>query len=65
MGAWAAEIFAEQGAKVIAVSDAFGAVMNTNGLDIKALRKHLLDRQKLQDFPDGNALSRQFAEGPA
>ncbi len=35
MGAWAAEILAEQGGKVIAVSDVSGAIHNEAGLDIK------------------------------
>lgn len=53
MGAWASEIFQEQGGKVLAVSDAFGAIHNENGLNIKALRKHIADGKALKDFPEG------------
>ena len=54
MGAWAAEIFHEQGGKVLAASDAFGATRNEKGLDIPALRKHLGTGAKLADFPGGD-----------
>ena len=41
VGAWAAEILTEMGGKVLAVSDVGSAVVNENGLDIKAIREHL------------------------
>jgi glutamate dehydrogenase (NAD(P)+) len=53
VGAYAAEIYAEQGGKVIAVSDANGAVLNEAGLDIKALRRHLAETGDLTSFPEG------------
>ena len=53
VGAYAAEIYAEQGGKVIAVSDAFGAVRNEAGLDVKALRRHLAEGGDLASFPEG------------
>ena len=53
VGSWAAEIFEEQGGKVIAVSDAFGAIYNENGLDIKALRRHIADGDLLSAFSEG------------
>ena len=57
VGAWASEIFQEQGGKVVAVSDAFGAIYNEKGLDIKALRKHIASGSALKDFPEGMHLS--------
>lgn len=60
MGSWAAEIFEEQGGKVIAVSDAFGAVYNENGLDIKALRGHIADGDLLSAFSEGAFPTYQF-----
>ena len=56
VGAWAAEIFHEQGGKVLAASDAFGATRNEKGLDIPALRKHLGTGAKLAHFPGGDHL---------
>ena len=56
VGAWAAEIFADMGGKVVAVSDAWGAVQNPEGLDVKELRRHLAAGGKLADFPGGVAM---------
>lgn len=55
VGAWAAEIFEGQGGKVIAVSDAFGAIHNAEGLDIKALRQHLKTGQTIDTFNGGKS----------
>ena len=56
VGAWAAEILADMGGKVLAVSDAWGAVQNPEGLDVKELRRHLAAGGKLADFPGGVAI---------
>ena len=53
VGAWAAEIYTEQGGIVTTVSDASGALHNDAGLDIVALRKHLAGGWKLTDYPNG------------
>lgn len=53
MGAWAGELYQEQGAIVQAVSDAFGAIYNESGLDIKAVRAHLAEGHSLDSFPHG------------
>lgn len=44
------------GGKVLAVSDAFGAVYNEQGLNIKALRKHIAEGKPLKEFPEGKSL---------
>lgn len=41
VGSWAAELFSMRGAKVLAVSDRNGVLYNRNGLDIRALRRHI------------------------
>ena len=61
VGAWASEIFQEQGGKVLAVSDAFGAVYNEQGLNVKALRKHIAEGKPLKEFPEGQDPARSFA----
>lgn len=55
VGAWAAEILADMGGKVLAASDAWGAVGNSEGLDVKELRRHLAAGGRLADFPGGVA----------
>ncbi len=57
MGAWAAEIFQDMGGKVLAVSDAFGAIYNEQGLNVKGLRKHMAEGKPLKEFPEGKHLS--------
>eukprot|EP00891_Asterochloris_glomerata_P007737 jgi/Astpho2/7737/Aster-07579 len=59
VGAWAAQLYQEGGGRVIAVSDAYGAVRNDKGLDIPALRKHLTEGGKLQDFPGGETFPKE------
>ena len=54
VGAWAADIFHENGGKVIAASDAFGAIRNDQGLDVPALRRHLASGAKLSEFTGGS-----------
>lgn len=56
MGAWAADLLAEKGGKVIAVSDVSSAIINEKGLDIKALRAHLGAGKALGEFPEGTAI---------
>lgn len=38
VGSWAAQILYEMGGRVVAVSDAFGAVANEHGLQVGGLR---------------------------
>ena len=53
VGSWAAEFLAEQGGKVIAISDAVGAIHNEKGLDIKALKQHTASGKTLDTFGGG------------
>lgn len=56
VGSWAAQILHEQGGKVIAVADAFGAIANERGLDIPSLRRHIGDQHSIASYPDGIAV---------
>lgn len=53
VGSWAAQILYEQGGRVVAVSDAYGAVANEHGLEIPDLRAHLAANHSLASFPGG------------
>ena len=57
VGEAAARLFAEHGAKVIAVQDDTGAVHNAAGLDVAALRQYRSERQTLVGFPGGEAVA--------
>jgi glutamate dehydrogenase (NAD(P)+) len=52
VGSWAARIIHDMGAKVVGISDAFGAITNQAGIDPHALYAHMQQGGKLTDFPD-------------
>jgi len=41
------------GGRIVGVSDAHGAVINRDGLDIPALQRHMASHRKVVGFPDG------------
>lgn len=50
VGSFAAKELTERGAKVVAVSDAFGAIHNPDGLDIPSLIKHMAEKREVKGF---------------
>lgn len=50
VGSWAAKLFHEQGAVVVAVSDVHGGIYNPEGLDVPALLEHANADKPLADF---------------
>jgi glutamate dehydrogenase (NAD(P)+) len=57
VGSWAARIISDLGAKVVGVSDAFGAIHREGGIDVHTLRAHVDDGGRLADFPGADQLS--------
>ncbi|MCS6776858.1 MAG: glutamate dehydrogenase [Chloroherpetonaceae bacterium] len=57
VGSWAARLFAEQGARIVAVSDITGAVRNPEGLDIPALVQHVAQSGGVAGFAGGEAFA--------
>jgi glutamate dehydrogenase (NAD(P)+) len=55
VGSISAKMFAGEGAKVIAVSDAFGALRNDAGLDVPALIDYARKERSVKGFPGGEA----------
>jgi glutamate dehydrogenase (NAD(P)+) len=58
VGSVAAKLFAEAGAKIVAVQDHSGTIMNGNGLDIPALIAHVASNGSVQGFPNAEAIAR-------
>ncbi|MDE1897367.1 MAG: Glu/Leu/Phe/Val dehydrogenase [Rhodospirillales bacterium] len=56
VGANAAELFAQAGAKVIAVQDHGGSLYNSHGLDVLALAAHVLQHGSVAGFQGGEVL---------
>jgi glutamate dehydrogenase (NAD(P)+) len=53
VGSFAARYLHQQGAKIVAVSDAYGAVINTQGLEIAELDRHVAAARKVVGFKGG------------
>jgi glutamate dehydrogenase/leucine dehydrogenase len=60
VGAHAANLLAETGAKVVAVSDVHAAVHRRDGLDIPALRRHVEATGSVAGFPGSQPLDRDL-----
>jgi len=56
VGSWAARLAAEEGYRVVAVSDVQGAIYNQKGLDIEALLGHSRETGSIVDFPDAEPM---------
>jgi glutamate dehydrogenase (NAD(P)+) len=56
VGSWAARIIQDLGAKVVGISDAFGAIHSDAGIDAHALSAHMAQGGALVDFPGVEAI---------
>src|SRR6187402_94318 len=59
VGSIAALSLARYGAKVIAVSDAFGGIHNAKGLDLFALEKHVAEMKTVVGFPEAEPITNE------
>jgi glutamate dehydrogenase (NAD(P)+) len=57
VGGTAARLMHETGYKVIAMSDVYGGIVNTNGLDIPAVLAYLKKNKSLEGFPGADYIS--------
>jgi glutamate dehydrogenase (NAD(P)+) len=53
VGAWAARLMQERGAKLVGVADASGAIAGGDGIDAEKLAEHIRDGGKVTDFDAG------------
>lgn len=58
VGSHAARFLTDAGMKVLAVSDVFGAIYNSNGLDISGLEKYFADKGTIVGFPEAEAMEK-------
>jgi glutamate dehydrogenase (NAD(P)+) len=59
VGSTVAELFANAGAKVVAVQDSRGATFNAHGLKVAALAEHVTGHHGVADFSGGEKLERE------
>jgi glutamate dehydrogenase (NAD(P)+) len=55
VGSYTARFLHELGAKIVGVSDAYGAVLNPEGIDVSALDRHIGVNRKVTGFKGGDA----------
>ena len=58
-GSIAAELFVEQGSKIVAVSDSQGGIYNADGLDIQAVIAHKKRTRTVKGFKDATDISNE------
>lgn len=56
VGGVAARLFAEAGAKIVAIQDHAATVINLAGLDVAALQRHVAESGSVEGFPGGDLL---------
>jgi glutamate dehydrogenase (NAD(P)+) len=59
VGSNTARILHGKGAKILGVSDAYGAVVNPEGIDIGALDRHVAGNRKVAGFGGGDAVTNE------
>jgi glutamate dehydrogenase (NAD(P)+) len=59
VGSHAAQLFTQEGARVVAVSDVSGGIHNDAGLDIDAVLSHVEKNQFLEGYPDADHISNE------
>jgi glutamate dehydrogenase (NAD(P)+) len=57
VGSWAARIMQQLGSRMVAASDAGGAIRNDAGIDAEALARHLLEGGSLAEFPGAEPIT--------
>jgi glutamate dehydrogenase (NAD(P)+) len=56
VGSWAARLMQDLGARVVAVSDAYGAISSEEGLDTRALAEHVAESGEVSGFEGADEL---------
>jgi len=57
VGSFAAQYLHNQGATIIAVSDAFGGIINKKGINIPALAEYVVENGTVKDYPESEPIS--------
>lgn len=59
VGSWAARTMHERGGRVIAVSDRFGAIYNSRGIDLRMLQRYMGETGTVVGFSGSDALTNE------
>lgn len=59
VGSWAARTMHERGARVVAVSDKFGGIYSSRGIDLRSLQRHIADTGTVVGYSGVDAISNE------
>ncbi len=59
VGSFAAQYLHNQGATIIAVSDAFGGIINKKGINIPALAEYVAENGTVKDYPESEPITNE------
>ena len=59
VGSFVAQLMADEGATIVAVSDVNGGMANSRGLNVKALKEYAVQHKTLKGFPAGDAITNE------
>jgi len=59
VGSVAAYLLQDKGLKITAVSDVFGGIYNSKGIDVYDLLRHVEETGSVKDYPHGDAISNE------
>ncbi len=59
VGSFVSQYLHQQGAKIVAIGDAFGAIQNEQGIDIPALLEYVAKQGSVKDFPETSPLTNE------
>lgn len=59
VGYWASHFLEKDGAKLVAVQDAFGSIENKDGISVEDLFSHIRETKSVVDFKDAKALAKE------
>jgi len=59
VGSWTARSMHERGAQIVAVSDQYGGIYNSKGLDLRQLTHYVNEHQTVTGYPGADAISNQ------
>ncbi len=59
VGKFAAQYLHERGAKLVAISDAYGGIYNAQGINVSLLADYVATHRKVLNFPESEAISNE------
>ncbi len=59
VGSWTAKTMHERGARIVAISDRFGGIYNSRGIDLRMLQRHVADTGTVMNFNGSDSITNE------